>query len=99
VDREVCAHPGPSTRQTAFADPPLRGTGVAGGLGPRSSRAHLLALLALALTAGAGCGERRAEVPAPDRILLVTIDTLRADHVGCQAERRHLIHLAADGVR
>ena len=57
----------------------------------------------LALAAGAGCGERRAEAPAPDRILLVTIDTLRADHVGCygaeRAATRTLDTLAVDGVR
>jgi len=39
----------------------------------------------------------------PPSILLVTIDTLRADHVGCygarDAETPHLDRLAAEGVR
>jgi arylsulfatase A-like enzyme len=59
--------------------------------------------VAFVLAAGAGCGERHAEAPAPERILLVTIDTLRADHVGCygaaNAATRTLDTLAAGGVR
>jgi arylsulfatase A-like enzyme len=55
------------------------------------------------LAAGAGCGERPARAPAPQRILLVTIDTLRADHVGAygaeRAATRTLDTLAAAGVR
>ena len=80
-----------------------RGAAARSGPRRRSSRSHLLALAALALAAGAGCGERRAEAPAPERILLVTIDTLRADHVGCygaeRAATRTLDALAAAGVR
>ena len=60
-------------------------------------------LAALALAAGAGCGERCAEAPVPERILLVTIDTLRADHLGCygaeRAATRTLDTLAVTGVR
>ncbi len=59
--------------------------------------------MALVLAASAGCGEQRAEDPAPERILLVTIDTLRADHIGCygaqNAATRTLDTLAAGGVR
>jgi arylsulfatase A-like enzyme/Flp pilus assembly protein TadD len=66
----------------------------------RSSRLHLPGLAALALLA---CGPAHLQAPAPERILLVTIDTLRADHVGCYgAERagtRSLDALAAGGVR
>jgi arylsulfatase A-like enzyme len=61
----------------------------------------LAALAALALTAA--CGDRRDPAPAPERILLVTIDTLRADHVGCYGAERAatptLDTLAAAGVR
>jgi arylsulfatase A-like enzyme len=57
------------------------------------------------------CGERAAAPPpaapaaasAPERIVLVTIDTLRADHVGCYGARdagtKTLDALAAEGVR
>jgi arylsulfatase A-like enzyme len=66
-------------------------------------RIHLPAALALVLAAGSGCGERRAEAPVPQRILLVTIDTLRSDHVGCygaeRAATRTLDALCAAGVR
>ncbi|MFI5216488.1 MAG: sulfatase [Candidatus Limnocylindria bacterium] len=59
--------------------------------------------MALVLAASSACGERRDEAPAPERILLVSIDTLRADHVGSYgAERvatRTLDTLAAAGVR
>src|SRR5262245_20033234 len=93
----------PSTRQTPFASPHSGGAGGAGGPCCRSSRTHLPALLALVLAASAGCGERPAQAPAPQRILLVTIDTLRADHVGAygaeRAATRTLDSLAAAGVR
>jgi arylsulfatase len=59
-----------------------------------------LAALALALSAG-GCG-RGGDAPRPN-VLLVTIDTLRADRVGCYGAERaltpHLDALAAEGVR
>ncbi len=62
--------------------------------GPRSPR--LLLLLAGLLLFGA-CSR------GPERIVLVTIDTLRADHVGCygdaQARTPVIDGLAADGVR
>ena len=48
-----------------------------------------------------GCG--RAETPVPPRIVLISIDTLRADHVGCYgasgARTPHLDTIAAKGVR
>jgi arylsulfatase A-like enzyme/Tfp pilus assembly protein PilF len=59
------------------------------------------AAVAIALRRGAGA-------PAPaaarrDNVLLVTLDTTRADHLGCygrvQARTRHLDRLAAEGVR
>jgi len=60
-------------------------------------------IAALAIAACTACGGRRVETPAPERILLVSIDTLRADHIGCYgAERvatRTLDTLAAAGVR
>jgi len=95
--------PGASTRQTMFAaGSPASARRLLGS--PRCrSWSHLLALVALVLVAGAGCGEQRDALPAPERILLVTIDTLRADHVGSYgAERagtRNLDALAAAGVR
>ncbi|HET8647900.1 MAG TPA: sulfatase-like hydrolase/transferase, partial [Vicinamibacteria bacterium] len=42
----------------------------------------LMALAALALLAGAGAWWRRAEATPPRDLLLVTVDTLRADAVG-----------------
>ena len=46
-------------------------------------------------------GHGRAE--APLNLLLVTLDTTRADHLGCygyaRARTRHLDRLAAEGVR
>ncbi len=59
------------------------------------------AITALALTGGigaSGCGE-----PRPERVVLVTIDTLRADHLGCYgarvSETPALDALARRGVR
>ena len=56
------------------------------------------AAFGLACGAGPGAGSKRVE-----RIVLVTIDTLRADHVGCygaeHAETPNLDALAAEGVR
>ena len=70
-----------------------------------------IALLA-ALLAAAGCGDRVEVVPepptagpaagSPPPIVLVTIDTLRADHVSAYGYERettpHLDALAAEGV-
>jgi choline-sulfatase len=66
----------------------------------RSSGAHPAVLLALGLAA-LGCPA--GAPPAPQRILLVTIDTLRADHLGSygapNAHTPHLDELARSGVR
>jgi arylsulfatase A-like enzyme len=86
-----------------FAAPVPGSASRSAGPRRRSSRTHLPALVAFVLVAGAGCGERQADAPVPERILLVTIDTLRADHVGCygaeNAATRTLDTLAAAGVR
>jgi choline-sulfatase len=47
----------------------------------RSFETYLVGLGTLALLGTAGCGTA-AQTP-PERVVLVTIDTLRADHVGC----------------
>src|SRR6185503_20601217 len=52
------------------------------GLAPPSRPACGLALGAAALLAAGGCG-RRPAAPARPNVLLVTIDTLRADRLGC----------------
>ena len=77
------------------------------GRGGASRSCSALALLAgAALLAACHAGEPAAERAADeriDRIVLVSIDTLRADHVGCygaaKAETHALDALAADGVR
>lgn len=50
-----------------------------------------------------GCGRLAADPPPPQRVVLITIDTLRADHVGCYgATRAHTPNMdavAAAGVR
>lgn len=64
-------------------------------LDPRRSLLMLVSLLSF------GCGAPGASVP--ERVVLVTIDTLRADHVGCYgapgAHTPTLDTLAAQGVR
>jgi arylsulfatase A-like enzyme/thioredoxin-like negative regulator of GroEL len=51
-------------------------------------------LAVLLLAGGLACGG--APEPPPERIVLVTIDTLRADHLGCYgAQRAHTPHLDA----
>lgn len=66
--------------------------------GARSWIGHLMLLGVVLLTLPAGCGPR-----PPDRVLLVSIDTLRADHVGCYgATRAHtpqMDEIGARGVR
>jgi len=61
-----------------------------------------LFLLAIVLTAPA-CAQTSAPRRSPPDVYLITIDTLRADHVGCygyrQVETPGLDALAADGVR
>jgi arylsulfatase A-like enzyme/Flp pilus assembly protein TadD len=63
--------------------------------------AALAATLALALIAPA-CGRKDAGAPRPLNVLLITIDTLRPDHLGCYGDREartpEIDHLAADGV-
>jgi arylsulfatase A-like enzyme len=72
----------------------------------RSTRSWAFRLLrgvgiAALCAAASGCGEARN--PAPERVVLVTIDTLRADRVGCygdaHARTPTLDALAASGVR
>ena len=67
----------------------------------RSSTANLPGLAALALALLAACAP--AEKTVPDRVVLVTIDTLRADRVGCyggaSARTPVLDTMAAEGVR
>src|SRR5262249_11079632 len=74
------------------------GEGVAGRRRPMR-RASCAVLLLLALAACARSGEGQA----PARIVLVSIDTLRADHVGCYGDARAstptLDGLAAAGAR
>jgi arylsulfatase A-like enzyme len=71
----------------------------------RPTPRRLLAAALLALTAfAAGCGERGADSPpAPRRIFLVTVDTLRADHMSLYGYPRQtsprVDELARGGVR
>jgi arylsulfatase A-like enzyme/Flp pilus assembly protein TadD len=62
---------------------------------------HLCVLLGLAIALACGCGG--PAFVAPDRVLLLSIDTLRADHVGCygasDAHTPNLDTIAASGVR
>jgi arylsulfatase A-like enzyme/Flp pilus assembly protein TadD len=72
-----------------------------GGSPERSWRVHLGVLLGLAIGLVCSCGGP-AFVP-PERVLLLSIDTLRADHVGCygasNAHTPNLDAIAAQGVR
>ena len=73
-----------------------------GGYPRRVASARLRAPLSrLLLLAALGCGPSGA--PAPERIVLISVDTLRADHVGCYgasgARTPHLDTIAARGVR
>jgi len=95
---------GASTRQATFATSPAVRARRVSGPPRRSCKGHLPRLAALALaTLVVGCGPRPAAPPVPERILLVSIDTLRADHLGAYgAERagtKTLDALAATGVR
>ena len=71
--------------------------------GPRSGRGRWVALAALAVAVGLGLWWARHRAAAGPNLLLVTIDTLRADHVGvygaAQARTPILDALAARGVR
>jgi choline-sulfatase len=73
-------------------------------LNPRSGTAPRLAVALVVLGAVAGgCSARKAQPARRPSVLLVTIDTLRADHVGCYGYRAAatptLDALAARGVR
>ncbi len=72
-----------------------------------SSRARLAAVLVAAgalplLLGGAGCG-RQERAPRFSAAVLITVDTLRADHLGCYRSARdtspNLDRLAAGGLR
>ena len=69
-------------------------------LGEKCGLGCLAALLMAALPAA---GQHRSEATDPPNILLVTIDTLRADHLSCYGYPRktspHMDALAAQGVR
>ncbi len=70
----------------------------------RFARAEFLLLLGVALALAAGCGPRQESAPpAPPTVVLVTIDTLRADRLGCYGRKGagtpHLDRLAAEGAR
>jgi choline-sulfatase len=65
---------------------------------PRSLRACALAILASGLL---GCPDRSA--PAHPNLVLITLDTVRADHLGCYGDRQAvtpwLDRLAGEGLR
>lgn len=65
-------------------------------------RAAAWILLALAGGAASGCGAGDDDLPAPRRILFITVDTLRADHLGVYGYPRNtspnVDQLAGDGV-
>lgn len=67
----------------------------------RRSRSPWLALGPVLLLSCAG--EKAAEFPAPSNLLLITVDTLRADHLSCYGYPRKtspiIDQLAAEGVR
>jgi choline-sulfatase len=72
----------------------------------RRARSRAFACVALgvsALAVAAGCSGKRSEAVARPSVLLVTIDTLRADHLGCYGYRAAatptLDGLAGRGVR
>ena len=69
-----------------------------------TSRASALGLaLALAASAGGGCARRPGPSPVARNLVLVTLDTLRADHLGCYGSTEvatpHLDRLAREGAR
>jgi arylsulfatase A-like enzyme/Tfp pilus assembly protein PilF len=68
----------------------------------RARAAALAAALPLALLTAPACGRKGADAPRTLNVLLITIDTLRADHLGCYGDREartpEIDHLAASGV-
>ncbi len=74
---------------------------------PRSSRLALTAVALVVVIAAGGLvwrkAGRRPPPTAPLNVLLVTLDTTRADHLGCYGRRDartpRLDRLAAEGVR
>jgi arylsulfatase A-like enzyme/Flp pilus assembly protein TadD len=68
----------------------------------RARAAAPAAALALALLTATACGRKDAAAPRPLNVLLITIDTLRADHLGCygdhEARTPEIDRLAAGGV-
>src|SRR3954451_847107 len=77
-----------------------------GGFAPRAGRRRFFALTVLALAVGCGSRGSESSVAAPSsrpNVLLVTIDTLRADHVGSygyhNASTQTIDALARRGVR
>ena len=69
---------------------------------PRRSLLGLAALLALAALAG-GCGRSSGTAERPRNVVLISLDTVRADHLGCYGRGRNtspaIDALAASGVR
>jgi arylsulfatase A-like enzyme len=90
---------GPPSRRSSDAGKAL----FAGARASRKSARALRCGVVLLLLAAAGCGGSGTRKAPPDRVVLVTIDTLRADRVGCygdaRARTRSLDTLAAQGVR
>lgn len=66
-------------------------------------RPTFLMALAVGLALLGGCSLREKVAPAASNLVLVTLDTVRADHIGCYgyaaAETPWLDRLAAEGVR
>ena len=97
----IRGRPATSIIQTRFARSPPHRRRFPVASAHRSFAAHLIALGTLVPLVPAGCGS--GPQPAPERVVLVTIDTLRADRVGCYgATAGHtpqLDALAAQGVR
>jgi arylsulfatase A-like enzyme len=59
-------------------------------------------LLALAALWCAGCGSHETQAPRPRNLILISLDTLRADHLGCygypEETSPHIDELARQGV-